>query len=158
MKRKALKGSGLTTRIKERMSSEGVSVTELAERLGVSQPYLSQLLCGDKSFTQASDDLIRRVAGFLYLPPVVCFVLAERLVPADFETCSYDDEFLSLERRAAFIAESTFALEAGVTKQLLMEADPRMLSLVLGMYEVMVGPGELVSSKERWSWAASRDK
>lgn len=158
MKRNTLKGSGLTTRIKERMSSEKVSVTELAERLGVSQPYLSQLLGGDKSFTQTSDDLIRRVAGFLYLPPVVCFVLAERLMPADFETCSYDDESLSLERRAAFIAESTFALEAGVTKQLLMEADPRMLSLVLGMYEVMVGPGELVSRKERWSWLASGDK
>ncbi|OYD52442.1 hypothetical protein CGK74_17935 [Thauera propionica] len=139
------------------MSSEGVSVTELAERLRVSQPYLSQLLGGDKSFTQASDDLIRRVAGFLYLPPVVCFVLAERLMPADFETCSYDDEFLSLERRAAFIAESTFALEAGVTKELLMAADARMLSLVLGMYEAMVGPGELVSRRERWSWLASRD-
>lgn len=158
MKRNTLKGSGLTTRIKERMSSEGVSVTELAERLSVSQPYLSQLLGGDKSFTHASDDLIRRVAGFLYLPPVVCFVLAERLVPADFETCSYDDEFLSLERRAAFIAESTFALEAGVTRDLLMASHPRMLSLVIGMYEVMVGPGELVSRKERWSWLASGDK
>ncbi|WP_287369005.1 helix-turn-helix transcriptional regulator [Thauera sp.] len=158
MKRKALKGSGLTTRIKERMRSEGVSVTGLAERLGVSQPYLSQILGGDKSFTQASDDLIRRVAGFLYLPPVVCFVLAERLVPSDFETCSYDNELLSLERRAAFIAESTFALEAGVTKQLLMEADPRMLSLVLGMYEVLVGPGELISKKERWSWQTSGEK
>lgn len=72
------KGFPLIMRVKQRMALEATTVSELAERLHVSQSYVSQLLNGDRSVTAANDDVIRRIAGFLYLPPIVCFVLSVR--------------------------------------------------------------------------------
>lgn len=152
MKKEMKRGRALVVKMKERMAIEGASVSDLAVRLGVSQSYLSQLLSGDKALASVSDALIRRISRYVYLPPVVCFVLSGKLEVDDFADCKYDEELRKLERRAALIADSTFALEAGVTREALLEADPRVLSMLIGMYQAMLGAGEMIARKERWSW------
>lgn len=146
------KGFPLIMRVKQRMALEATTVSELAERLHVSQSYVSQLLNGDRSVTAANDDVIRRIAGFLYLPPIVCFVLSGKLELNDFSSCNYDDELRALERRVALIADSTFALESGVSADVLIEADARLLSMIVSMYQALLGPGEMISRRERWCW------
>ncbi len=152
MKKEMKRGRALVVKMKERMAIEGASVSDLAVRLEVSQSYLSQLLSGDKALASVSDALIRRISGYVYLPPVVCFVLSGKLEVDDFADCKYDEELRKLERRAALIADSTFALEAGVTREALLEADPRVLSMLIGMYQAMLGAGEMIARNERWSW------
>lgn len=160
MKGEVESGWPLVAKVKERMSLEATSVGDLADRLQISQSYLSQLLLGDKAIVSASSDLVRRIAGYLYLPPVVCFVLAGKLESEDFATCNYDEQLRSLERRVALIADSTFALEAGVSKEMLIRADPRVLTMIVSIYQALLGPGEMISRGERWAWlgAASGGK
>lgn len=160
MKGEVESGLPLVAKVKERMSLEATSVGDLADRLQISQSYLSQLLLGDKAIASANNDLIRRIAGYLYLPPVVCFVLAGKLESEDFATCNYDEQLRSLERRVALIADSTFALEAGVSKEMLIRADPRVLTMIVSIYQALLGPGEMISRGERWAWlgAASGGK
>lgn len=160
MKGEVESGLPLVAKVKERMSLEATSVGDLADRLQISQSYLSQLLLGDKAIASANNDLIRRIAGYLYLPPVVCFVLSGKLESEDFAACNYDEELRSLERRVALIADSTFALEAGVSKEMLIRADPRVLTMIVSIYQALLGPGEMISRGERWAWlgAASGGK
>lgn len=155
MKGEVERGWALITKVKERMATEGTTVSDLADRLNVSQSYLSQLLLGDKAIVSASNDLVRRIAGYLYLPSVVCFVLAGKLESEDFATCNYDEELRSLERRVALIADSTFALEAGISKEMLIRADPRVLTMIVSLYQALLGPGEMISRGERWAWLAA---
>ena len=67
-----------------RMAIDGIRAADMARAVGVSRSYLSQLLAGDKELSSLNDDALRAIAGYLKLPPVVCFVLAGKLRHADF--------------------------------------------------------------------------
>ena len=148
-------GQALVSRIRERMAADGVAVSSLAESLDISQSYLSQLLRGDKAIASAKDDFIRGVAAYLHLPPVVCFVLAGKLGREDFFV-NDDDERRRFERAMGAVADSAYALEIGVSRRLLLEADPRLQHLIVMLYQSLSATGEVFPARDAWSWLTPR--
>lgn len=144
-------GAALVARLRERIVADGQSVSQCAEALGISQSYLSQLLRGDKSIAGASTALLRRIAGYLHLPPVVGLLLAGVVKREDFFS-DLQDELRARDRALAIIAESTFGLEACVTREMLRDAAPGLQDLVVSLYCAVIGPGKLFPECDRWSW------
>ena len=149
------KGQALVSRIRERMAADGEAVSSLAESLDISQSYLSQLLRGDKAIASANDDFIRGVAAYLHLPPVVCFVLAGKLGREDFFV-NDDDERRRFERAMGAVADSAFALEIGVDRRILQEADRRLQHLIVMLYQGLSATGEVFPARDAWSWLTQR--
>ena len=82
--------------------NEGMTVTELAKRAGVSTSYVSQLETGNK---RATDPIIRRISNALDINPIVLFTAAG-MIPLPFadtvrpasSTVRLDEELSELER------------------------------------------------------------
>lgn len=118
----------------------------LAARLGLSPAYLSQLLSHDRPLESLSMAAIRRCAGFLGIPVVICLVLAGRLTPADF--LSPSDVFATaLATALATVAGSRWGLEAAVTpaqlQALPLEVQLLMVRLAEQADGVVLLPGRL---------------
>jgi transcriptional regulator with XRE-family HTH domain len=79
------KGARLVALIREKVSSEGITVAELGDRLGMSTAYVSSLLGGRRPVTLACEKFLNGAAQYLGLPRAQIFQLADILVPADFE-------------------------------------------------------------------------
>lgn len=148
-------GRPLVSRVKARMASGGDTVTALAERLGISQAYLSQLLKGDKLLSATNDELIREMAAYLVLPPLVCFILAGKLQQSDFFGPGVDAE-RAFERALRAVADSSFALESGVDFDELNGARRSLQLLVILLYQALNRGGELFPSRDVWSWLAPK--
>lgn len=68
----------------EKMASEGITPTQLADRLGISYPYLMLLRRGERKTEEISMRTIRQMAEFLDLPALMVMQLAGIVVPLDF--------------------------------------------------------------------------
>lgn len=145
-------GAALAVRLRERMHANREGVTALAQRLRVSQSYLSELLGGDQPLQGVRNEVIREMAAYLELPPVVCFLLAEKLRHDDFVTPapSLSD---ALNGAMDVLAASEAALEAAVTpSDLKALPEPVKLLLVL-LYEA--GATSRLLRVKRWQWASA---
>lgn len=77
-------GHRLRQALRVAMHERVESISRVAQQVGISPSYLSQLLSGDKGMESVSDQLLRAFAAYLSMPPVAGFVLAGRLDVADF--------------------------------------------------------------------------
>lgn len=144
-----IKGKPLASALTAHMNKDGASITAVARHLGISQSYLSQLLAGDKSFSAVDDSLLRSVASYLSIPPVIGFLLAERLQHSDFIEPNVEFE-TKLNAALQIIATSPYALEAAVNAEELMSlSQPTKLLMVL-LFQATTGR-ELIPGK-CWPW------
>jgi transcriptional regulator with XRE-family HTH domain len=131
-----------------KMGEEGLSVSALAGRLGISQGYMSQLLREDKLVATASEEFIRQCATYLNLPAVSCFLLAGRLIGADFykPATSFEQQ---LKVALAVVAKSPEAQDAAVSYDLMLGLPLAMQHLLVLMHERVYDdeliPGRLTS-------------
>ncbi len=143
-------GTPLAVLVATKMRCDGVSVGTLAERLGISQSYLSQLLSGEKSWASVNDELIRRSADYVDQAAVVGFLLSGKLRRADFFE-SPNDLSLSLERALRTIARSQFAADATVALRDLETIPVPVQLLIVLLYESAIGdeliPGRVTSGQ-----------
>lgn len=138
-----------------RMAVDGTKIVDMARVLGLSRSYLSQLLASEKEFSGVGNDVLRAVARYLELPPVVCFVLAGKLEHADFLEPKVEYE-AQLRAALEVIAESTFALEAAVDKSMLWSLQEPVKLLLVLLYQAVSG-ADVVAQKKRWPWTASKE-
>lgn len=121
-----------------RMGCEGLSVSSMAARLGISQGYMSQLLREDKLVTATNDEFIRRCAQYLQLPAVTCFLLAGRLVGSDFYELTMPFE-RQLEEALSSVARSREARECAVSHEQLLELPTTSQHLLVLLHEKAYG-------------------
>ncbi len=155
MKKGTTEGQPLIAMLSTRMAIDGIRAADMARAVGVSRSYLSQLLAGDKELSSLNDDALRAIAGYLKLPPVVCFVLAGKLRHADFLEPGMEYE-TSLRAALELIAESPFGLEAVVDKAMLFDLKEPVKLLLVFLYQAASGK-ELFPQKRRWPWAAPQE-
>lgn len=144
-------GRVLASRLRERMYEQDHRVKDVAEILGISPAYLSQLLAGDRHFSSVSDQLIRRIADYLRLPPITCFVLAGRFKTDDFLVPDAESDRLRA-RALRFVSDSSFAVEARVDYQMLQRAPVELQSLVLSLYQTATN-AQLTPVAEKWHYS-----
>jgi len=149
-------GGHLARRIKQRMFFRGDRAKYVAGVLGVSSAYLGQLLAGDRSFASANEQLLRRVAGYLQLKPIMCFMLAGKIEAADFSSDQAEIRRLT-ERALDFIAESSYALEAGVERQMLYDVRAEIQQLVLLLYQSATDT-RLMPATEEWLYSIVKEQ
>ena len=65
-------------------AERGQSISQLAEALGYSYPYLNLLMSGLRRVDQISDDFARACAAYLQVPRVAVLMMSGRLKPDDF--------------------------------------------------------------------------
>jgi transcriptional regulator with XRE-family HTH domain len=151
-----MSGVKLARRLNEQIARRGDKAKSVAECLGISSGYLSQLLACDRSFASASEELLRRVARYLQVTPVTCFLLAGKIEVADFFADQLDSSRLT-GRAMDFIAESSFALEAGVERQMLSEVKQEIQQLVLLLYQEATDT-RLMPVAEEWLYSISNNQ
>src|SRR5690606_15837202 len=78
------KGDHLRRALRAAMQQRLHSLSYVADQVGISQSYLSELMRGDKPIEQVSDKHLRAFAAYLGVPPIAGFVLAGRLDASDF--------------------------------------------------------------------------
>ncbi|OYD52740.1 hypothetical protein CGK74_16300 [Thauera propionica] len=138
------------------MYFQGDRAKYVAGVLGVSPAYLGQLLAGDRSFASANEQLLRRVARYLQLKPILCFMLAGKIEAADFSSDQAEIRRLT-ERALDFIAESSYALETGVERQMLYDARTEIQQLVLLLYQSATDT-RLMPAAEEWFYSVVKEK
>lgn len=144
--------SPLAALLYQRMKSEDVSVSNLAEQVGVAQSYLSELLRGDKLFLRLDEERLRAIASYLRVPTVIAYLLAGKLRYADFVEPSIDVD-AQLTLAMASIARSPFGLETAVSHQMLAGLPLEVKLLLTLMYQS--AGGERYLSEKRWNWTLS---
>lgn len=78
-------------RIKEVSKSQGISITKLAELVGITQPNMSNIANGK---TSPSLDLLERIAAALDVPVPELFALQ----PTNTITCPYCGKLIKVEK------------------------------------------------------------
>jgi len=141
-------GRSLAALLGARMRSDGVSVKDLAIRLGISQSYFSQLLNGDKPITAVNDEFLRRSATYLELPAVISYLLAGRLRSEDFFEAPQSFPAL-LASALKVVSTSRHAQEVVVTFEQLTALEAPIQHLVVLLYEVATG-AELIPGRVGW--------
>lgn len=149
MEKHDIKGRPLALALTVKMNKDGESKTAVAKHLGISQSYLSQLIAGDKSFSAIDDSLLRAVASYLSIPPVIGFLLAERLQHSDFIEPNVEFE-TKLNAALQIVATSPHALEAAVNAEELMSLSQPTKLLMVFLFQATTGR-ELIPGK-RWPW------
>ncbi|WP_341645929.1 helix-turn-helix domain-containing protein [Thauera sp. SDU_THAU2] len=144
-------GRVLASRLRERMYQQDQKVKDVAEIFAISPAYFSQLLAGDRSFSSVSDQLIRRIADYLRLPPITCFVLAGRFKADDFLVSDAESDRL-FSRALRFVSDSSFAVEARVDYQMLQRAPVELQRLVLSLYQTATN-AKLIPVAEKWHYS-----
>ncbi|NMF86936.1 helix-turn-helix domain-containing protein [Aromatoleum petrolei] len=145
-------GTALAARLREKMHASREGVTSLAQRLHVSQSYLSELLRGDRPMQGLRDEVIREIAAYLEVPPVVCFLMAEKLRHADF-VAPPTSWTVELNKAMEVLAASPQGLEAVVTAEDLKGLPEPAKRLLVALYEYATGSPVLRVT--RWSWTGS---
>lgn len=111
-----------------------MSRRELAEQLGISPPYLSQLFNGDKPVSALPMACLRRCAEFLQQPMVRCLVLSGHLSSADFFRDAYS-ELDAVQDALAIVACSRWGEVAQVNKAQLLDLPRPVQWLLIRLYE-----------------------
>lgn len=138
-----------------KMRLAGMSEKSLATYLGISQSYLSQLLNGRKDTAGLSEIVLRRCAGFLEMPAVVCFLLAGRLLQEDFFDSS-DSLTSRVSKALKVVATSRYAQETSVTSELLGGLPEQIQLLIVLLYETATG-SVLIPGRVGAEWVSSSD-
>ncbi len=151
-------GRLLSARLREQMCLKQHSLSTLAKQLEISQGYLSQLLSGDKCFTNVRDDLIRELAAYLELPVMVCFFLSGKIRAEDFVLPEAEAE-RSFSRALRFIFDSSYALEAGVEFREL-EMTPRSIQRLIVLLYQSAAKAHIFPPCEEWHfmWRGKANK
>ncbi len=132
------KGQALLDLLQFQRRRDSLSLAALGERIGIDASYLSQLFGGKKKFLALNSKIYRKIAEYLGLPVVVCYLLGGWLTPSDF-FIRQDAYQAALASAMETIARSPRALEAGVTlEQLSSLGEPVRLLIVL-LYELAEG-------------------
>ena len=133
--KKGRNGPGmLAMLLSARMRTDGISMTELASRLQVSQSYLSQLVSSDKRFETANDALLRNCANYLKIPATVCFLMSGKLKAQDFYEIETDFE-RNLASALQVVSASRVAQETTVSLEQLGELTTELKHFVVLLYE-----------------------
>ena len=74
----------LTQLLKIRITEEGLSNSALAETIGISRSYLSEILAEKRAFSGMKLTVIRRIAVFLKLSSIEVLFLAGTIQKEDF--------------------------------------------------------------------------
>ena len=148
-------GRQLARLLATKMSIDGQRTGALASDFGISASYMSQLLSGDKSFASVDIVVLRRVARYLGLPGVVCFVLSGKIQHVDFLEPDID-VVVELQNALSVVSQSTYGIEAAVDVDTLWAVPESVRLLVVLMYEAVTGT-VLVAGKKRWPWTAARN-
>ena len=77
-------GIALSNEIRRKMKASGISVADLAPKLGCSYSYLTTLLSGARPWDGVKRDVRKQVAEFLDIPVISMLMLAEMVEPSDF--------------------------------------------------------------------------
>lgn len=117
------------------MAADGLSVAALGKKLGVSQGYMSQLLREDKLVSATSEGFIRLCAEYLGMPAVTCFLLAGKLIGADFYRPVISFEQL-LNKALMSVAESKLAKDAAASYEQLLELPEAVRHLLVLQHEM----------------------
>lgn len=126
--------NALVALLLSRMGADGLSVSALAARLGISQGYMSQLLKEDKLIAAASDNLVRECASFLRIAPITAFLLAGRLKSEDFYEPRWS-VYEQLEKALNVVATAQQAQEVAVTAEQLGSLPVSVRLLIVLLYE-----------------------
>lgn len=145
-------GRPLAIQLARRIDIRRERVSSVAQQLGVSQSYLSELLAGGKAFAAAGDELLRGIADYLGLPVVACMLLAGKLRPDDFIDPGVDVEH-QLRAALEHIAVSAYGMEAAVDAELLQGAPASVQYLVVRLFEAAAGMS--LMGARPWMWAPS---
>lgn len=145
-----VKGQPLLDLLQAKLHSDSITLAQLGELLGLSQSYISQLLSGDKPVSALQRDVIRRIAGFLDMPTVLCELLGGRLEASDF--FSVRDKYAhALEYALQTVAASNSAMESAVRLDDLLALPDSVKLLLVLLYElaehVVLLPGRLTRSQ-----------
>lgn len=81
---KKIIGATLAKLMREEQDKRGLNLAEMAEMLGMSKPYLTALLSGDRPLNKLSDNYLETIALFLSLPKAQVYNFAEILLPEDY--------------------------------------------------------------------------
>lgn len=141
----------LSNRLTDKLHRDGDTVKAVAEHLGISQSYLTQLLQGGRDFATADIEVLRKIAGYLNLPPIFCLLLADKICDADFYESPMELN-VQIDSVLSMVAESPSGLEAAVDVSELRTLPTKTKLLLALMYQSALGI-ELLSSKKRWSWS-----
>lgn len=145
----------LANRLADKLRRDGDTVKAVAQHLGISQSYLTQLLSGDRDFATADIEVLRKAGEYLNLPPIICFLLAGKICNADFYE-SRMELSTQIDRVLPMVAESPSGLETAVDASELRTLPTKTKLLLVLLYQSTLGT-ELVSSKKRWSWTLEPD-
>nr|WP_313036634.1 helix-turn-helix transcriptional regulator [Achromobacter ruhlandii] len=131
-KEKEKKGHHLRLALRAAMHQRSHSISYVANCVGISQNYLSELMRGDKPLENVSDKHLRAFATYLGVPPVAGFVLAGRLDASDFL-----EEVPPLEERLA-TALSTVCASPSAAEAQIQESDLATLPVPVKMLIVLL--------------------
>ncbi len=126
------KGHQLRLALRAAMYQRSHSTSYVANHVGISQSYLSELMRGDKPMEHVSDRHLRAFAAYLGVPPVAGFVLAGRLDASDFL-----EEVPPLEERLAK-ALSTVCASPSAAEAQIQEGDLATLPVPVKMLIVLL--------------------
>ncbi len=89
--------------IRQQRERSAISLRKLAERAGISNPYLSQI---ERGLRKPSGEILKAIARALYLPTEALYeragLLEDREVPT-VESAILHDEQLSTKQKAALV-------------------------------------------------------
>lgn len=121
--------------LRAKMERDGLSSVELAERLGIGQSYLSQLLRGVKRTQTAGESLLRACAKYLGVPPVTAYLLAGKLKAEDFFSVTPKEWDVSIDNALFTLSQSHFAANAAVTHEHLRQSTDPLKLLLIHLFE-----------------------
>lgn len=129
--------------VNQQVSSQSISLAQLADLTGISVSTISQLQRGMRTTTSLGSKSIRGLSTWLELPVLAVMMLAEQITPEDFYTEKQINQ-ISIERAIAFILGDpdwgTYAPKS------LLDSDNRETQLfVIWCYEEATGT-KLLSS------------
>lgn len=127
-------GRPLAELLRSKLRRDGLSLAQLAKRLGVGQSYLSQLSCGAKPLSSVSESFLRKCATYLGIPVVYVFLLSGRLQFRDFFS-SPVTLAMQIEKALVQISCSDIGLEAGVDTSVLASLPDAAKLLIVLLYE-----------------------
>lgn len=128
------KGNRLRVALKRALRKNEDTVSSLADKIGVSQGYLSQLLNGDKPIDSVSNRVFENFASYLCISKVMVFMLADLLSAEDF----YEKHELfsdKLRRAIEAIKLSDDAIVAGVDGETLENVDENVKLLLVLLHQ-----------------------
>jgi transcriptional regulator with XRE-family HTH domain len=131
---KAVKTNSLLELIHKKGINEGISTETIAQKLGISPSYLSQLSTGTKRTSGVSNSFLRNSGYYLGLPPVLCFLLAEKLDITDFFE-PRKDFHAHIQTALEVIADSRVAFESNVDSESLKNLAVEVQLLIVLLYE-----------------------